>query len=334
MSKLKVGIIGLGVGEKHIAGYRSHPECEVAVLCDLDDARRAEMAGRYPGLAIRARAEEVLDDPEIAVVSIATYDSFHFEQAARAIRNGKHLMVEKPMCLYEEEARQLRALLNEHPEVKLSSNLVLRTSPRFVALKKMIDAGELGELFHVEGDYNYGRLHKLAEGWRGKQEFYSVVYGGAVHLVDLLLWLTGDSIVEVQAYANNICSRGSDFRFNDMVVSTVRFASGTVGKISTNFGCVMPHFHGLAIYGSRGTFINGAESARLYVSRDPARPPLEVTTEYPGLAKGELIRSFVDAILHGTRPLVTADDAFRAMSVCFAIERATQAPGPVEVKYL
>ncbi|NLE60815.1 MAG: Gfo/Idh/MocA family oxidoreductase [Planctomycetes bacterium] len=334
MSKLRVGIIGLGVGERHIAGYREHPGCEVSVLCDYDEDKLREVAARYPGIATKTAAEEMLDDSSIDAVSIATYDNFHFEQAARAIRNGKHVFVEKPMCLHEEEARQLRELLSQHPEVVLSSNLVLRMSPRFASLKGMIEAGELGDLFYVEADYNYGRLHKLTEGWRGRLDYYSVVHGGAVHMVDLLLWLTGDTIVEVQAFGNRICSRDAAFRFNDMAVACLRFESGMVGKVTANFGCVMPHFHGLAVYGSRGTFVNERECGRLYQSRDPADAAREIRAEYPGVNKGDLIRSFVDAIQKGTRPVVTADDAFRAMSVCFAIERATRQPGAVEVSYL
>ncbi len=234
MSRLKVGIIGLGVGERHIAGYREHPDCEVVALCDFDEGKRREVAARHPGIAMKASADEVLDDPAIDVVSIATYDNWHFEQAARAIRNGKHVFVEKPVCLHEEEARQLRELLNQHPEVVLSSNLVLRMSPRFASLKAMIEAGELGDLYYAEADYNYGRLHKLTDGWRGKLDYYSVVHGGAVHMVDLLLWLTGDRIVEVQAYGNRICSRDSAFRFDDMVVACVRFERGMIGKGARN----------------------------------------------------------------------------------------------------
>ncbi|MGQ9648509.1 MAG: Gfo/Idh/MocA family protein [Phycisphaerae bacterium] len=334
MSKLRVGIIGLGVGERHIAGYRDHPGCEVVALCDFNEEKRREIAGRHPGVAMKAAAEEVLDDPSIDVVSIATYDHFHFAQAARAIRNGKHVFVEKPICLHEEEGRQLRALLEERPGTVLSSNLVLRMSPRFVSLKSMIDAGKLGDLYYVEADYNYGRLQKLTQGWRGQADYYSVVHGGAVHMVDLLLWLTGDKIVEVQAYGNRICSKGSTFRFNDMVTACLRFESGMVGKVTANFGCVMPHFHGLTIYGNRGTFVNDRSCARLYQSREPADPVQEIRTEYPGVTKGDLIRSFVDAILEGSRPVVTADDAFRSMSVCFAIERATKQAGAVEVDYL
>ena len=54
-------------------------------------------------------------------------------------------------------------------------------------MRELIAAGELGELFHLEGDYDYGRRHKLTDGWRGRIPYYSVVLGGAIHMVDLLL---------------------------------------------------------------------------------------------------------------------------------------------------
>jgi len=329
-----VGIIGLGVGERHLHGYQSNPGCEVVSLCDISEAKRAQIAYKYSDLSIHSQADAILNDPDIDVVSIASYDNDHFEQVAWAINNSKHVFVEKPICLHPKEAQHLRELLDHHPEVRLSCNLPLRMTPRFQSLKTMIEAGQLGNLYHVEGDYNYGRLHKITDGWRGQLDFYSVVYGGAVHMVDLLMWLTGDSIVEVSAFGNRICSEGTRFHFNDMVVSAVRFQSGMVGKVSANFGCVMPHYHGLTLYGTRGTFINGYDTARFYHSRDSHVLPEEINTEYPGAIKDALIHSFIDSIIEGTQPVVTADDVFRTMSVCFAIEKAAQQGGTVEVQYL
>ena len=331
---LKAGIIGLGVGERHIAGYRQQADCQVVALCDCDAQKREEVAFRYPDLSMRASAEEILDDPDIDVVSIATYDDAHFEHVTHAITSGKHVFVEKPLCLREDGLREIRSLLNAHPQVRLSSNLVLRVSPRFRLLKEMIDKGRLGNVYAVEGDYNYGRLAKLTEGWRGQLDYYSVVLGGAVHMVDLLLWLTGDTIEEVSAFGNQICSRGSSFRFNDMVVGIVRFAGGIVGKLSANFGCVMPHFHELRVYGDRATFVNGQPCAWLYESRDPDEAPQEISTEYPGNRQRDVLANFVDHIVNDVELIVTTEDVFRAMSVCFALEKATHRSGTVEVEYL
>ncbi|MBU0581039.1 MAG: Gfo/Idh/MocA family oxidoreductase, partial [Candidatus Margulisbacteria bacterium] len=320
MSKLKVGIIGLGVGEKHIEGYAKHPQCEVIALCDIDDKKISMAKKKYPKLSITKNADDILTNPQINIISIASYDNFHHEQIVKAIENKKHIFVEKPLCLYEKEAINIRKLLKKHPHIKMSSNLILRKSPRFLWLKEQISKKNFGDIYYLEGDYNYGRLHKITEGWRGKLDFYSVIYGGGEHIVDLLLWLTEDDVEEVMSYGNKIASQNTNFKYNDMVVSILKFKSGKVAKISNNFGCVMPHFHGLAVYGTEASFINGLEHGLLFKSREKNAEKIELA--YPGVHKGDLIYSFVEAIIANTTAEVTAEDVFKSMSVCFAMEKA------------
>lgn len=334
MKQLRVGIIGLGVGEKHIAAYQSNPNCEVVTLCDFADEKLAVASNKYPGVKLTTNANGLLQNPEIDVVSIASYDNYHYEQIVQAIKAGKHVFVEKPLCLYESEAADIRQLLSENPTIKMSSNLNLRTVPRFRWLKQMIAKGEMGQTYYVEGDYNYGRLHKITEGWRGKMDFYSAVYGGGVHIIDLLLWLTGEQVIEVAAYGNSLSSGNAGLSNHDLVVSILKFGNGMVGKMAANLGCVFPHFHTLNIYGTRATFMNGIEYGMLFESREPTRPAKTILEPYPGSNKGEIIHSFVESILHDSPPEVTADDIFRVMSVCFAIEEAAHQSGPVAVKYI
>lgn len=334
MEKLKVGIIGLGVGEYHITGYQSHPACEVVTLCDFAGDKLVRAREKYPDLRLTPYADEVLEDPNIDVVSIASYDNYHCEHILKAIDQGKHLFVEKPLCLFEHEAEQIRVRLSDKPYLRLSSNLILRMSPRFRLVKKMLDDGDFGQLFYVESDYNYGRMSKIAEGWRGKIDFYSVVYGGAVHIVDLLLWLTGDTVEEVVAYGNHIASAGTAFRYNDFAVSLLKFRSGMLAKVTANFGCVMPHYHSLTLYGTRATFMNGPQQGTLFTSCDPNSSQQAITADYPGVHKGDLIYSFVQSILGEAPALVTTEDVFRTMSVCFAIEAAMQQQRAVSVRYI
>lgn len=330
---IRVAVIGLGVGEKHIEGYQNHPACEVVALCDFSDEKLAMARLKYPHVKLSKSAGELLQDPEIDVVSIASFDNYHYEQIVQALEHNKHVFIEKPICLYEYELEHIRALLLEKPYLKLSSNLILRMSPRFRLLKEMIEAGQLGQLFYIEGDYNYGRLHKIIEGWRGQLDFYSIVYGGGIHLIDLMLWLSNDTIVEVAAYGNQMASQGTNFRFNDMVVSILKFQSGLIGKMAVNFGCVYPHFHPLSVYGTKATFTNGLEDGSLFATRD-ATQVQKITAAYPGVHKGDLIRSFINSILYDSIPEISVEDVFRSMSVCLAIEQATHQASPVTVNYI
>ena len=331
--KLKVGIIGLGVGEKHIEGYQQHPGCEVVAICDFSQEKLKIVGDKYQGFRQTTDADDILNDPKIDVVSIASYDNYNYEQIIKAIENKKHIFVEKPLCLYENEAQHIYSLLKINKEIKLSSNLILRMTPRFRRLKKMIADGKLGKIFHIEGDYNYGRLFKITEGWRGKIDFYSVIYGGGVHIIDLICWLVDEDIVDVAAYGNNISSKGTPFRFNDMVVSIIKFKNGMSGKISANFGCVHPHFHSLSIYGTKATFQNGKNFGLLFESCDNNISPKKITDPYPGTHKGDLINSFLDSIITGDtfKAEVTKHDVFKTMSVCYAIEKATSKENFVKV---
>jgi predicted dehydrogenase len=334
VATLRAAVIGLGVGEQHIAGYERVEGCRVMALCDIDPEKRAMAAARYPGTRVVAEARDLLTDPDIDVVSIASYDDAHCEQIVTALKHGKHVFAEKPVCLYEHEARDIRAAMDAHPRLLLSSNLILRCSPRFIELHEWVAAGRLGELFYAEAEYDYGRLEKITQGWRGRLPFYSAVYGGSVHMVDLLLWLTDDRVIEVEAFGNAIASRDSGFGNFDLVAALLRFESGLVAKVTANFGCFRPHFHGLALYGTEATFVNDVPDARLYTSRDPEVAPERVTSAYPGAHKGDLVEGFARAIVTGGVPPVPPDEVFDVMSVCFAVERAAHEGGVVPVAYV
>jgi predicted dehydrogenase len=331
--KLNVGIIGLGVGNKHIEGFLQHPACEVRSLCDFDEAKLREVGSKYPEMKLCSDAEDIINDDVIDIVSVASYDNCHYEQVSGAIKTGKHIFVEKPLCLYPWQARKIRKLLNSKPELKLSSNLILRKSERFCDLKRRLAGGELGEVYSMYGSYDYGRIHKITEGWRGSIDFYSVVYGGAVHILDLMLWLSGKKVVEAAAYGTDIPTKDSQFKYDDTNMAVLKFDDGSVAGVTSNFSCVRPHFHQLQIYGTAGTFVNDAGCGRLYRSREGGDYE-RLETEYPGVHKGDLIYSFVDSILGKAEAEVTSEDVFDVMSVCFAIENAAKKSKSQKVKYI
>lgn len=331
---IKVGIIGLGVGEKHAREYQKHPKCKIITLCDFSEDKLKNYGRKYKTVKLTKHADEILTDPEIDAVSIASYDNYHYEQVMKAINNNKHIFIEKPLCLFEDEAIKIKRALENRPDIKLSSNLNLRTSPRFKWLKKYINDGGMGEIFYMEGDYLWGRLYKLTDGWRGEMPYYSIVHGASIHLVDLLYWLINDKVIEVCSYGNKIASKNSKCPYNDFNVSLLKFSNGILAKVTGNAGAVYPHYHGVKVYGTKATFINGMEKGQMFESNDPQKRPIEIMEEYLGNEKGSLIRSFIDSILYDKEPEVTKFDVFNVMSVCFAIEKAAKESKIVDVTYI
>lgn len=331
--EIRAGVIGLGVGERHIAGYEASGRCEVVTLCDIDPVRLSEVASRHPGCRVTSTADDILRDPSIGVVSIASYDDAHAAQVIAAIEAGKHVFVEKPLCLTRGELSAIAAAAARRPTVRLSSNLILRMVPRFTELRRRIRGGEFGRTYYLEGDYDYGRVHKITEGWRSRIPEYSVVHGGAIHLIDLLLWLTGGRVEEVFAYGNRIATEGTPFRRSDLVAALLRFRDGCIAKVTANFASVTPHLHKLSAYGTAQTFEQSHTGAAYFRTRDPAVAPELVTDAYPGVAKGDMLGSFIRHVLDGTAPDVTMRQVFDTMAVSLAIEESLESGRPVIVKY-
>lgn len=331
MTRLRAGVIGLGIGEQHIFGYRN-AGVDVIALCDFDASKREQMSEKYPECTIYASAEELLDDTNIDVVSIASYDDHHASQVIRAIQKGKHVFSEKPLCINEKEVSDINDAIRLHPGIRVSTNTVLRKSARFVDVRDRIQSGELGQIFYAEADYNYGRISKIMSGWRGDIDEYSVMLGGGIHMVDLLIWMIDSPVVEVTAMGNKICSVGSTFHTPDMVAALLRFQNGAIGKVSANFGCVYPHFHKVSIYGTEATFENRMDGGLLIDSRDPAAPSRSIHSDYPGVAKGDLIPDFIRAILGTGNPVISENDMLMTLSTCLAVDESLKSGRPELVK--
>lgn len=331
-SVLRVGVVGLGVGEQHLVSYQSIPGCEVVSVCDIDPVRLRDIADRHgvPGQYTDYR--KITEDPDIDVVSICSYDDVHAEQAISALGHGKHVMVEKPIALRRSDAEQLLAAHQDSGSI-LTSNLILRASPRFQELRRSIAAGELGEIFYMEGDYIHEILHKVTEGWRGRLDEYSVIHGGGVHLVDLMRWLVGGEVAEACAMGSKVLTADSSYRYEDTAVALLRFESGALAKSMTTFGAQRTKFHALNVYGTAGTFVNDLPAAKRFRGTEPADEEV-VVTPYPGMEKGDLLPDFVAAIRSGREPDVTARDVFRVMDVCFAIVEAMRTGRTTKVHYL
>lgn len=329
---LKVGIIGLGVGEKHLIGYQKLAGVTVTDICDIDPIKLKAVGDRNNISNRHQSYKGITENPDIDIVSIASYDDGHAQQAISAFNNGKHVMMEKPIALNRQEAATILRAQQDSGK-KISSNLVLRQSPRFRQLKTWISDGKFGEIVTIEGDYLHQILWKLTEGWRGKMAFYCVAYGGGIHMIDLMRWLVQKEVSEVTGMSNKILTAGSTFKFDDIMVNLLKFENGTIGRSTSNLGAQRPQFHSLSVFGTKKTYINDLPYAKLF--HGETNDDLEIIkTPYPGIEKFDLLPDFVSAIRENREPEVSVVDIFRVMDICFTCFDSLETKRIEPVSYL
>jgi predicted dehydrogenase len=332
---LRVGVIGLGVGEQHVLAYSEHPDCEVTAICDLDPQKLERAAEENQGLRTTTDAAELIGDPDLDVISIASYDDAHFEQVRAALQAGKHVFAEKPLCTSVDQLRELRAALDESPSAHLASNLVLRSAPLYRWMREARQGGELGRVYAFDGDYLYGRLHKITDGWRSGVDDYSVMLGGGVHLVDLMLWICGERPVAVTAQGNRISTEDTEFRYLDFVAATFEFESGLVGRITANFGSVLPHQHVVRLFGTDACVLYDDRGPRISRSREAGYEAEAIELDPLPSAKGALIPDFVGSIQRGRQDgRDHSAHEFDVISVCVAADRAVTTEERFEIEYV
>lgn len=343
MKKIGVAVIGLGVGEQHAYAYAKHSGCEIRWLYDVDNPKAQEVARRLGQGTVAERFEQCIEDRHVQIVSVASYDEAHFEQIMAGLNAGKHLFVEKPLCQTAEQLRSIHTEWKKHKgSLKLFSNLILRAAPVYQWLKDECRKGSFGKLYALDADYLYGRFYKLMDDWRGQDPHYSVMEGGGVHMIDLMLWLTEDRPVTVECFGNRICTehwqnqenQSIPFLGNDYATAVMLFDSGLIAKITANAGCVHPHQHVMRVFGTDATFLYDDMGARVHRGRDNA-PSVELL-KMPTLPshKGDLIPSFVEAVQKDEDWSKQTQTIFDGISICLAADHSAKVHTPVEVQYL
>ena len=333
---IKAGVIGLGVGAHQARTLYSLPSCELVSICDFDKKRLQEIGTELPNTNQTQDAKNILSDPNIDLVCIASYDNYHYEQVISCLNNGKNVYVEKPICLKKNELDDINQKLKSHSNLSISANMVLRTCPLFIKVRNEVLSNKMGDLYHLEADYLWGRKEKLISGWRADADFYSIIYGAAVHMIDLVLWITGKRPVSVKALGSNIIASGTTQKHNDFAILLLEYENKMTVKISAHGGGVHPHFHALKIFGKKSTFIHDYTNTLWIDKSDSNQKYRNENASYPEKKlRGQSLISFVNSLLNKEKKvLVSEDDVFNVMQICLAAEEAVNSGDSVTIKYL
>lgn len=212
MKKVRAILIGAGLrGDKAYAEYAlNYPsELEIAAVAEPDSARRDTFAEKH-GIPAEYRFnnyKEVLEKKKFAdCVMVCTQDRMHFEPVMMALEQGYHVLCEKPMSAEKDEMIKMARAAEKYHRI-LSICHVLRYSPFFVKLKKMVDSGLLGKVMTIQHIENVGYwhfAHSFVRGhWRNEESACPIILAKCCHDMDILLWLTGSSCRRIHSFGES-----------------------------------------------------------------------------------------------------------------------------------
>ena len=229
---MKVAVIGCGTiaNAAHIPAYMKNPDAEIKYFCDIIP-ERAENAVKQYGCGVAVTDyRDVLKDPEVAAVSICTPNNVHPTIAIDAMRAGKHVLCEKPAARTWAEVQEM---LNVQRETGMTLNIgvVNRFNDSVRKIKQYIDAGKLGDVYHV---YVSFRAHRSIPGLGGAFTTKAIAGGGAlidwgVHYLDIVMYCTGDPKTKTVS-GETFCKLGKDiphYAYTNMWSEITKDENGT-----------------------------------------------------------------------------------------------------------
>jgi predicted dehydrogenase len=212
----KIGLVGHGYWGRNLA--RTFAElAELTWLCDAQPDALKDSAVRYPRAQTTTSFDDLLSDPELEAVVVATTASGHYELSKRALEAGKHVFVEKPPAETEANAEDLIATAEANGRVLMPGYLLLY-HPAVQTLKRLVDSGELGEVLYLYSNrVNLGRIRTDE----------NTVSSLGVHDLSVILYLLGEEPSECWAHGSSYLTPGIE----DVAFCYLRFPSDKVAHM-------------------------------------------------------------------------------------------------------
>ncbi|HNP62632.1 MAG TPA: Gfo/Idh/MocA family oxidoreductase [Woeseiaceae bacterium] len=327
----EIAVVGIGGWGKNLArNYFEIGEANLRYVCDLDEKKLKAAHSQYPGVRCTTDFEEMLKDPELDAVVIATTGPTHYRLARMALLAKKDVYVEKPFVLEVPQAEELIELAESTGRILMVGHL-LEYHPVVIKLKEMIDSGELGDIYYVYSQrLNLGTV----------REDENALWNFAPHDISVILYLLGKEPVDISARGQSYLREGVE----DVVFFTLTFSDNSMASIQVSW--LDPHkVRKLTIVGSNkmAVFDDLESNEKLKVYDKGAQRSSEYNTyaEYIGLRFGDItipyiktgepLRAeclhFLDCIKNRTQPVSDGHDGLRVVRVLDAAQRSLKANG-------
>jgi predicted dehydrogenase len=334
MNTVRLGIIGMGNMGRFHADYLLKGQvkrCQLTAVCSPSPQKLQT----YSSLHVFDDGERLIRSGAVDAVIIATPHYQHPALGIAALDAGLHIMVEKPIAAHKADAERLIAAHREHPRLVFGAMFQLRTEPRYIRIRRLLQAGELGALVRVNWiitDWFRTDAYYASSAWRAtwKGEGGGVLINQCLHNLDTLQWLCG-----MPGSVRGFCQLGRfhDIEVEDNVTAYFETREGGTGVFVASTG-EAPGTNRFEIAGTRGRLV--LESNRLLFVRNEVPMDEFCRTTASGFAKPEvwnaeipidnalaphltLMQNFVDAILDGTPLQVPGADGLASIELANAI---------------
>ncbi len=325
-----IAVIGVGYwGRNLVRNYASLNA--LSVICDRSSDALTDAKAQYPHVDTCPTLSDLLDRRDVQGVAIATPAETHFDIARKALLTGKHVFVEKPLVLHEQEAEELIRLAEDHHLILMVGHLI-QYHPSFEKLKQLASSGELGRK-------NYIYSHRLNLGKIRREE--NILWSFAPHDISMILSLAGEEPESVLATGGNYLHK----RVADVTTTHLDFASGLKAHIFVSwlhpfkeqklvvvgdrkmavFDDTKPWKDKLLLYPH---MIKWENNLPLPTRGEPER--IETSQEEPLLLE---CRHFLQAIETGQNPLTDGLEGLRVLRVLNAAQQSLEKNGQaIELK--
>lgn len=340
MKKFNVGIIGYGwVATAHIPAINATSLAQVTAVYSSRKLDAAQLSAKYGG-TITAYDDlgQLLADPDVQVVSVCSYPYDHAKQVIAAAKAGKHLIIEKPLCLSLKDLRAMQKAVQQS-KVKTCVCFECRYSSHFLATKAVIDEGLLGKLHYGEVDYYHGIGPWYGQfRWNTRKDAGgSALLTAGCHALDALLLCMGDQVEEVTSYDTKSQNKiFAPYEYTTTSVTILKFKDGSIGKCAAVVDCLQPYYFHTHLVGSQGSLLdNKFHSMKLQTNKNAwstlAMKMIDSgdVSDHPYQAQFE---AFFNALDKGKEMALTSlSDAARSHEVIFAADRSAELGRPVRL---
>ncbi|WP_296879705.1 Gfo/Idh/MocA family protein [uncultured Methanobrevibacter sp.] len=317
MRTVNVGVIGVGaMGENHVRVYHKIEEANLIGVSDVSERALKKIEKKYGAKGYTDYCE-LLQNPDIEVVSVCVPTTFHHAVVMEAIKHKKHILVEKPIAFTLTEAEEMIEAAKE-AGVILATGHVERFNPAVQKAKELIDDGVIGDIVSAFAK----RVGPLPP--RIKDVGVSIDL--AIHDLDIMNYLFEEDITQVYGTMN---SSFDDSEFEDHAEIMVSFDNESTGIIEVNW--LTPYKRReLELTGTAGIISVDYIQQSIEVFGKFAQD-IEIKHEEP--LKGEL-KSFLKSVVEEKEPVITGEDGLKALKMVIAANKSSKEHRPISLNEL